>query len=586
MRILLRKWNTFLRILEEEGLKAVFYMIYIKLLGKLNINLSYAIWRRKNELNQINLQKLSFKPFLSVILPVYNVKNKYLEECIRSVLCQTYDHWELCIVDDASTITGVKKILKKYQNNNKIHIKYRKENGNISKATNDAITMAKGEFIVFLDCDDTLAKNALYEVALKINDFPLCDVIYSDEDKITSIGRRYLPFFKPDWSPDTIMSFMYTCHLSVYRKDILEQIGGLRSEFDGAQDYDLILRTMEITDKIIHIPKILYHWRTHNHSTAKTLEAKPYIQQAAKRAKEEALKRRGIKAFLEFKKDSYQWNVVYQINPKVLVSIILLSKDHPNLLQVCIQSLIRTINMPYEIIVWDNGSSLENRKKYERICNNIGCKYYYEKEDFNFSSQCNKAAKKTKGSILLFLNDDIEAIKTGWMERMAGHVLLSHVGAVGAKLYYPKSKLIQHCGVISLCSGPSHVLFGKEDNQNYYFGRNCCVYNYSAVTGACFMIRKEVFEQVGGFDVEFPIDYNDVDLCYRLSESGYYNVVRNDVVLYHSESVSRGKVQYDIQKKAQQKKALSLLKYKHQKRKNDPFYNINLTQHRVDLKIK
>ena len=578
-----------LSIIKNKGIMTFLYKVNEKLKNRNNNKKNaYYEWIKVNESDIYEKKELEYNPFISVIVPVYNVIDQQLIQCIDSVINQTYDNWELCLVDDASTWDSVVKILKRYENNPKINIIYRKENGHISSSTNDGIKIAKGEFIAFLDCDDILAPNAIYEMAKKLSEDLEYDFIYSDEDKLTADGKhRHSPFFKPDWSPDTFMSLMYTCHFSVYRKNIVDEINGLRSEFNGAQDYDFTLRFTEKAKKIGHINKILYHWRERAESIASNPEAKPYALEAVKHCKEEALERRGLKGTVEYVSDMFQYRVKYTAKEKYLVSIIIPSKDNFEILKTCIESIKKyTSYNNYEILIIDNGSNNENKIKYKILCENNNCIYHYEKMEFNFSRMCNIGSKIAKGEFYLFLNDDIEIFQEEWLEIMLGQSSLKHVGAVGAKLLYPNSNTIQHIGVTNLKIGPSHSQIGFDDRVIYHYGRNRMDYNFIAVTGACLMVEKVKFEEVDGFDENLSIAYNDVDICFKLIESKYYNVVRNDVILYHHESISRGIDDVNDEKMARLLKERKILFDKHEKFKGwDPFYNKNLTECKVDYDI-
>ena len=413
----------------------------------------------------------------------------------------------------------------------------------------------------------------------KLNEDHTLDFIYSDEDKLSEDGtKRRNPFFKPDWSPDTFMSLMYTCHLAVYRKSLLDEMGGLRVGLEGSQDYDLVLRVMEKTNRIGHVPKILYHWREREESTANDISAKPYIIETTKKAKLEALERRGVKGHLEYIKDIVMFRVVYEVvgNPKV--SIIIPSKDNYDILKQCLTSIRKeTKYQNYEIIVVDNGSAEETHAKYTQMCKELDCKYHYASMEFNFSKMCNIGAHLADGQFLLFLNDDIRVEGAEWLERMLGHAQQPHTGAVGCKLIYPNTNLIQHVGVVSFMVGPGHAFQRINDDLNCYWGRNKLEYNYSAVTGACLMIDRNKYDQVGGFSEQLPVAYNDIDLCFNLVEAGYYNVVRTDVRLYHYESISRGYDAVSPEKAARQQREMKKLYDRHPEFKGyDPCYNPNL----------
>ncbi len=551
----------------------------------------YENWIINMEKQSDTCEELSYQPKISILVPVYNVLDVHLIPCIESVLGQTYENWELCMADDCSTWENVRKTLQRYEQNPKVKVVYRKENGHISRCTNSALEIATGEFIAFMDCDDVLAPNALYEVAKALNENRNLDFIYSDEDKLTEDGaRRHSPFFKPDWSPDAFMSLMYTNHLGVYRKSIVEEVKGLRPELNGSQDYDFTLRFMEHTDnsRVGHIDKVLYHWRERGESAASNPEAKPYALEATKRAKEEALLRRNYKGRVEYVEDVYQYRIVYEAPENAFVSIIIPSKDNTDLLFQCVTSIIRyTEYKNYEIIIVDNGSSDENRSEIETFIANKNIRYVYDKMDFNFSRMCNIGANQAKGDYLLFLNDDIEITNGEWMTRMLGQAALPHVGGVGAKLLYPDSDLIQHVGIINLGVGPSHCLCGFHDSELYYFCRNRLEYDYLAVTAACLMISKEKFYEVKGFEEGLPVAYNDVELGFKLFEAGYYNVVRNDVVLYHHESASRG-LDFENERKMKRlaREREALYKLHPQLEGKDPFYNRNLASNKIDFSCK
>lgn len=597
---LLKKIKTAVTITKEEGIYVTWYKFKAKFgIGLAGENAAYLVddekryqsWMKKNEtdLNIKNEEEISYKPLISVVVPVYNVSMKMLKECIMSVVNQTYDNWELCLADDASTMPEVKKCLKSFENNPKIKIKYRDKNGHISRSTNSAIEMATGEYVAFMDCDDVLAVNALYEVVKLLNKDKTLDFIYSDEDKLSEDGKhRHQPHFKPDWSPDTMMSLMYTCHLGVYRKKIGDEIGWLRTGFEGAQDYDFTLRFTEKTKNIGHIPKILYHWRERKESTAINPEAKGYIVEAAKKAKTEALERRGYEAELEWVSNIYQFRVNYKAvgNPKV--SIVIPSKDNFEVYKRCIDTLTgKTLYKNYEIITVDNGSSDTNRQKYEKYIKEKGQKYIYMPMEFNFSKMCNIGVENSDGELILLLNDDMEIISGEWMERMVGHAMLPYIGAVGAKLLYPNSTLIQHTGVFSFDSGPSHALCRYDDNTIFNFCRNKIEYNYSAVTAACLMVTRRKYLEAGGLDESFAVAYNDVKFCFDLLDKGYYNVVRADAVLYHHESLSRGS---DVLDEAKYKRLVNerrrLYTAYPDLQGKDPFYNPNLTMRRGDCTVE
>lgn len=548
----------------------------------------YDGWIRRIEAEERHDQVFSYNPKISVLVPVYNVLDRHLIPCIESVLDQSYTNWELCIADDCSTWENVRGTLERYEAHEKVKIVYREENGHISQCTNSALAMATGEYIAFLDCDDVLSPHALYEMVRKLNEDPELDFIYSDEDKIPEDGgKRHTPHFKPDWSPDTLMSMMYTCHFSLYRRSIANELGGLRTGYEGAQDYDFALRFTERTSRIAHIPRVLYHWRERQESTSGNIDAKPYVRERARKAKEDALRRRGLKGKIEFVNKVQQLRVNYVCDGDPLVSIVIPSRDNFGILERCVATLKeKTAYGNYELLVVDNGSRWRNKLRYQKLAKEYGIRYIYRKLPFNFARMCNIGAEQAAGEYLLFLNDDMEIVQEDWLDRMAGQASVPHAGAVGAKLLYPGSSRIQHTGIINLAEGPCHALAGYDDNGDYYFARNLLDYDYAAVTGACLMISAEKFRQAGGFDEELQVAYNDVELCFRLVEQGYFNVVRNDVILYHHESYSRGYDSRDEAKAERQRREKELLYKKHPAfAGRDPFYNINLTQRGIDFAL-
>ena len=542
---------------------------------------SYRRFLRRQEDLREPYRELHYQPKFSVVIPVYNTVTEQLEEAFDSVLRQSYRNFELILVDDHSSWENVRPVLRRYEKLEQVRVIYRESNGHIAAATNDGIALACGDYIVFMDCDDTIDRDALYEMAKKLNEDPALDMIYSDEDKLTEDGKvLHMPFFKPDWSPDLFMNLTYLNHLAVYRASIVKELGGLRGAYNGSQDVDLNLRFMEKTTnrQIAHIPRVLYHWRERKESIAAGFTAKSYAVEAVRNARMDALKRRGLRGHMEYIPGISQWRTVYAVEGNPLVSIIIPSKDNPEILKQCIDSLHAfTAYDRYEIIVVDNGSCETNRRELEAYLDAAGAAYRYQPADFNFSAMCNAGAAAAKGDYLLFLNDDIEMFAPDWLTRMLGQAALPHVGAVGAKLYYPETTLIQHAGVANIYEGPSHTFTHCDDENVYYFGWNRLDYDCIAVTGACLLLRAETFREIGGFDESMPVAYNDVDLCFTLYEHGYYNVIRDDAVAYHYESLSRGVDQEDDEKVFRLSREWERLYRKHPALKHrDPFLNANL----------
>ncbi|CAD5961560.1 hypothetical protein PCC9214_03222 [Planktothrix tepida] len=516
-------------------------------------------------------------------MPVYNPPEIFLREAIESVLNQSYPHWEFCIADDASPSLHIKHILEEYQQqDSRIKVIFRTQNGHISATSNSALELATGEFIGLLDHDDVLTPDALYEVVSLLNQNPAADMIYSDEDKLNEKGELTGHFFKPDWCPDSFLSRMYTCHFGVYRRSIIQEIGGFRIGYEGSQDYDLVLRFTEKTDKIFHIPKILYHWRIHNSSAAGGTEAKPYAYEAAKRALQDAIDRRGEPGIV---KDVSIYLGHYLVRYKILdykrVSIIIPTRDLGEILNRCLESIFTLSIYPdYEVIVIDNGSTEEETQEIlEKWQEKEPTRFRYYALDipFNFSKINNYAVRQATGDYLLLLNNDTEVIHPDWIDAMVEQAQRRSIGAVGALLRYP-DKIVQHAGVvvgIGHFAAHSHRMASETDPG--YYGQVISISNYSAVTAACLMCRREVFEQVGGFDEQLAVAYNDVDFCLKLVEQGYRNIYLPHVVLYHYESKSRG---YDTtpDKLERFMQEVTIMRQRWQHYVDyDPCYNPNLT---------
>jgi len=511
----------------------------------------YAQWRKRHDPKPADLQRmrsslaqLSFQPTISLIVPVYNPSRQFLTAMIESVLSQVYPHWELCLADDASTEPHVREVITRYEAlDDRIKVEFRSENGHISAASNSALSLATGEFIALLDHDDALAPQALYEMVAQLNQQPDLDMIYSDEDKIDTGDRRFDPFFKPDWCPDSFLSRMYTCHLGVYRRTLVDEIGGFRVGFEGAQDYDFVLRFTELTQRIAHLPKILYHWRSHPQSTAQTADSKDYAAAAAQRALSEAIVRRGEPGRV-LPSGSGHWIIRYEIVKPGAVTIVIPTKDLASTLEMCLRSIFSKTTYPdYEVLVVDNGSvEAATRELFDRWSLKEADRFRVVPypQPFNYSKLNNFAVEHTDSPYLLFLNNDTEVIDGDWLTAMVEQGQRSSIGAVGATLLYPDDT-IQHAGVvlgIGGVAGHSHKTF--PHGSGGYVAQLKTINNYSAVTAACLLCRREVFLAVGGFEERLQIAFNDVDFCLKLIEKGYRNVHLPHVVLYHYESKSRG----------------------------------------------
>lgn len=579
------------RILITEGPFSLISLILtkIRIFKAGAIDFQYALWLKKNCLSRKNILQIKreikafiYTPLISIIMPVYNIELKWLEKTINSVFDQLYTNWELCIADDCSTKIHIHDFLESYKKkDSRIKIKYLSRNSGISQATNQAIALAAGEFIGLLDHDDKLSPDALFHVVKLLQKNPQADMIYSDEDKITAEGKRCEPFFKPDWSPDLFLSQMYTCHFGVYRKKITDLIGGFKEGYEGSQDYDFVLRFTEKTDRIFHIPKILYHWRKVPGSSALRYEAKD-SDTASLKALNSALQRRGIKGTVEKGIMNSTFRIKRQIINNPLVSIIIPTKDKLEYLERCIES-IKTITeyKNYEILVVDNDSIEQKTIDYlQSINGNNHCRVFHYSGSYNFSAVNNYASSKANGEFLLFLNNDTEVISAEWLGTMLEIAQRKETGTVGAKLIF-KNNTIQHAGVILGFGGiASHAFYKLPADCNFYFNNLHVIKNYSAVTAACMMVRKSLFHDLGGFDeANLPICYNDVDFCLRLREKGYLNVFTPYAVLYHHESISRA-TEIDVNESrymvGRWKGILD----------NDPYYNINLSRNREDFGVK
>lgn len=557
---------------------------------KLRNQASYPNWLARNEVLDIEamtqeIATFHYQPKISIAMPVYNVEEKWLRLCIDSILNQVYTNWELCMADDASTDPNVKKILTEYQQlDERIRVVFREQNGHISEATNSALAIATGEFVALLDNDDELAINAFYEVVKVLNENPELDLIYSDEDKIDMDGNRSDPAFKPDWSPDLLFGTNYISHLGVYRRSILEEIGGFRKGYEGSQDYDLVLRFTEKTTKerIKHIPKVLYYWRMLPTSTAVDQGSKGYAFEAGLRAVQDALVRRGINGHATHGAANGLYDVYYDIESEKLVSIIIPTKNGYKDVQRCVSSIIeKTTYQNYEIIMADNGSTdPKMHELYAEFEQQLPGRFFVESIDipFNFSTINNRAAKKAHGEYLLFLNNDTEVITENWLTLMVSFAQQERIGCVGAKLLYPNNT-VQHAGVILGLGGVAgHGHYGYPHGDLGYFGRLAINVNYSAVTAACLLMKKADFDAVGGFEEAFTVAFNDVDLCLKVQALGRDNVWLHEAELYHFESQTRG---YDD--KGKKKKRFEQEKVMMEEKwgpliENDPFYNPNLTR--------
>lgn len=574
------------QIYRNEGLlNAAFKRANVHLIGTTkskdlmplrNSGYTYIEPAAPSDLNE-QLERMAIKPMFSIVVPVYNTPPSVLTAAIESVKKQWYPHWELILVNDASPARETRAALAKITDK-RIKVLHLQENAGISGATNAGLDAAGGDYIVFMDHDDEITPDCLYELALCINrEDP--DFIYSDEDKLTETGEFTEPHFKPDWSPDTMMSTMFTCHVSCVRRSVQRQVGGLRSEVDGCQDWDFVLRVAEQTSRISHIPKVLYHWRIIPGSIAADIAAKSYILESSQKVRKDALVRRGWTGRVEpVAQVPGYFRVAYALRGTPLISIIIPTRDNEKTLRQCMDSIFsRTGYHKFEIILLDNGSRHPATLAYfESLAQNGKVRIVRHDAPFNYSELNNIGARHAGGDLLLFLNDDTEVLQADWLERLGGYAQLPHVGAVGAKLLYADAKQVQHAGIVNLEAGPSHAMLCSDADAPGYFMRNLLEYNWLAVTGACLMVERIKFDGVDGFAESLPIAYNDVDFCMRLHAAGFYNVVVPAVRLIHYESVSRGVDHLDPEKLSRLKQERRQLYQRNPKYfQYDPFFNIN-----------
>jgi GT2 family glycosyltransferase len=552
----------------------------------------YDRWIREFEMQEsslieIKVKSLAIKPLISILMPAYNTRPAELKAAIESVMAQTYWNWELCIADDASPNPEVGQLLETYSAADKrIKVLYRSQQGGISHAANSARQLAAGDYLAFLDHDDTLAPNALAYVCEAVNNSPDADLFYSDEDKIDEEGRRSEPFFKPDWSPDTLRSLNYVCHLLVLRRDLYDKTGLLNSEFDGSQDYDLILRATEQARKVVHIPKVLYHWRMGENSTASTIDNKRSAIDAAHRALTQSAERTVPGSFVEPGLSPGRWRTRYPIPAGTRVSIIIASGGKLDVLRTNLDSLFAKTTYPhYEVLVADNSkANLIEKLVGEYRATRANVRYMdWRNKPFNYSVINNAAARECNSELLLFLNDDTSVITPDWLQALVEHAVRPEVGAVGTKLLYPTGG-IQHAGVVmGIFDNCGHAFKGLDGAVPHFFDFSEVVRNVSAVTGACLMTRAEVFWKVGGFDqIQFAIAFNDIDLCLKIGAAGYRVLYTPYAAMYHHEAFS--KTPKDLVPHPDEVAAMRL---KWEKLiAHDPYYSPNLTRNDENYSLR
>ncbi|MGI8436358.1 MAG: glycosyltransferase family 2 protein, partial [Chthoniobacterales bacterium] len=526
------------------------------------------------------IARFESSPLISVLLPVYNSHPKWLRRAVRSVQAQLYPQWELCIVDDASSDRKIWPLLEKLARRDpRIRILRRAENGHISAASNDALAFARGEFVALLDHDDEIAPTAFYYVVLALQKNPALQVVYSDEDKLDRRSRRSDPYFKSDWNPQLFLGQNFISHLGVFRTELVRRVGGFRVGFEGSQDYDLTLRCLGQIEPlgIEHIPRVLYHWRTTDQSTASYATAKPYAQEAALRAVQEHLDRTGVAGTVEPHYGAYQ-RVRYNLpNEHPLVSILIPTRDRAELLRTCLESIFaRTDYQPYEVLVLDNESSEPETFEYFESLG--GCvRIERITGPFNYSRLNNQGVAFARGSLVLLLNNDIETRDASWLSEMVSLVTQPGVGLVGARLWYPNGTM-QHGGVILGAGGIAGHAHAGLRHEHGYFARAHLTQNFSAVTAACALVRRDLYLELGGLDEEnLAVAFNDIDFCLRLRAAGWQIVWTPHAELTHHESASRG---FD-DTSAKQVRFLAEIDFMNAKwgetLQRDPFYNPNLS---------
>lgn len=556
----------------------------------------YETWLKMHQPNAKELKKqrktkFVYEPKISIVIPLFNTPIRYLDELLVSIASQTYANWELCLADGSTKKEVGDFIRQKYGKEKRIRYQKLEENNGIAGNTNAAVAMATGDYVMLCDHDDLVAVDALYEMVSVLNEDSSTDIIYTDEDKVNSDTTMYFsPNFKPDFNFDFLRSINYICHIFTVRKTILDEVGGFRENFDGAQDFDFILRCCEKTTKIAHIPKILYHWRSHENSTAGNPDSKQYAIDAGKRALEEHYARLGIDAEVRYTGIFIMFESVLKVKDNPKVSILIPSKDHVEDLDKCITSIEEKSTWKnFEIIVIENNSTEQDTFAYY---DQIQLRYpnvqvVYWKKGFNYSAINNYGASFATGDYYVLMNNDIEVITPQWMEYMLGYCQRENTGIVGAKLYYPDDT-VQHCGVVIGMGGfAGHILTRTERKDSEHSGRLKAIQDISAVTAACLMIKKTTFDAIGGLDEEFQVALNDVDLCLKVRAHGELVVENPMVEMYHYESKSRG-MEDSKEKHERFKREIARFRTKWADilEKGDPYYNPNLTLMYDDCRIR
>lgn len=587
----------------KKTMKKIVLKIYAKIFRKEQLQHimqereKYEKWIENNEPNEVELEKqknAKFKimPKFSIVIPMYNTPVNFFEELVDCLKEQTYSNWELCLADGSPKENDE---LKNIINSDK-RIKYHfiNENKGISGNTNEALKLVTGDYILLVDHDDLLPIFCLYELAKTINNNPDVEFIYTDEDKIEGEkDQRCDPHFKPDFAIDTLRSNNYITHLSVFKKELMDKLGGFRDKYNGAQDFDIIIRATENTKNIIHIPKVMYHWRVHPNSTAMVADAKPYAYEAGIKVIEDHLERQNLKAKVTHGGDiPGVYEVEYEVKGNPKVSIIIPNKDSIRLLKRCINSILKlTTYKNYEIVIVENNSTNSKTfKYYDKIQNlqNVRILKYTEK-GFNYSKIINFGVKNCKDSeYVVQLNSDTKLLTPDWIEKFIGYGQREDIGAVGARLYY-EDQSIQHAGIgVGICDLAANLLPNTPRNAHAYFGRECLTQNLSAVTGACLFSKRSIYEEVGYMDeTNFAVAFNDVDFCLKIRQAGYLIVYNPYVEFIHYESKTRG-YEDTPEKKARFEKESNNFRTKWRKVLDigDPYLNINFDKNTAQYNIR
>ena len=533
----------------------------------------------------------SYAPKISLTVPAYRTPAAFLRQMLDSVQAQTYGNWELCIADGSPEDAAMLAILEEYaQKDGRIRFRRLEQNLGIAGNTNAAFAMAEGDYIGLLDHDDLLAPNALFEIVRRLNVKERPDVVYTDEDKVTmDLKEHFQPHLKPDFNLDLLRSNNYICHFFVAKRSLVEQVGGFLPEFDGAQDYDFILRCTEEAGSVAHVPEILYHWRTHKASTADNPASKMYAFDAGKRAIEAHLARMHTKGTVSHTKDLGFYRVQYPVQGTPLVSIIIPNKDEKETLEACIRSIReKTTYKNYEIILIENNSTTDEIfDYYKKLSREPDIRLLRWKGDFNYAAINNLGARSARGDYFLFLNNDITVINPDWLTEMLGVCQRWEVGAVGAKLLYPDDT-IQHAGcVVGMGGIAGHLFVNMPANRTGYLHKASLLQDMSAVTAACMMVKRDAFERAGGFTEALAVAFNDVDLCLKIREAGYLVVYDPYAQLYHMESKTRGaednkeKIRrFQTEIEYMRSHWIGILK------NGDPYYNKNLSLTKWNYSLK